>query len=115
MRTLYLVLAVIGFVIPYYFFISFLTIYGFDLQLFVQQLFTNQISTFFVLDLSIATLVLYFFVSGITPFGNWVLVEVCCFLSAYWTFFRLAALPILPGTETELNQKAINTQGNDWK
>ena len=56
-RHLYLVLAVIGFVAPYYFFISFLTAHGLNGKAFVQQLFGTQISTFFAVDLLLSSLV----------------------------------------------------------
>ena len=56
-RHLYLILAVIGFVGPYYFFISFLTAHGLDGKAFVQQLFGTQISTFFAVDLLVSCVV----------------------------------------------------------
>ena len=54
---LYLVLAVIGFVGPYYFFISFLTAHGLDGKAFVEQLFGTQISSFFAVDLLLSSVV----------------------------------------------------------
>ena len=53
MRTLYLVLAIVGFALPYYFFASFLMKNGFDLVFIINQLFANDISTFFAVDLII--------------------------------------------------------------
>ena len=50
-RLLYLILAVIGFVGPYYFFISFLTVHGLDGKAFLEQLFGTKISAFFAVDL----------------------------------------------------------------
>ena len=61
MKTLYLMLAVIGFVVPYYFFLVFLFEYGLDLQQLIDFLFANPISTFFAVDLIIATIVYYVF------------------------------------------------------
>lgn len=61
MKTLYLLLAGIGLILPYYFFASFLRLYGFNLQVIYEQLFTNQFATFFVMDLTIATIVFYVF------------------------------------------------------
>ena len=51
-RKLYLFLAFVGFVLPYYFFVSFLVTNGPDLPLLFDQLFANDISTFFAADLS---------------------------------------------------------------
>jgi uncharacterized membrane protein YraQ (UPF0718 family) len=78
MRTLYLVLAGIGFVVPYYFFVSFLVQNGLDLPLLLDQLFANNVSTFFAVDLIITAVVFIIFVlkearrSGIT--NGWVYV-----------------------------------------
>ena len=57
LKHLYLVLAVIGIVFPYYFLISFLMAHGLDGQAFLQQLFGTQISTFFAVDLLISSVV----------------------------------------------------------
>ncbi|MGH9882995.1 MAG: DUF2834 domain-containing protein, partial [Pyrinomonadaceae bacterium] len=57
LRYLYLILAVIGFVGPYYFFISFLLAYGLDGKAVIQQLFGTEISTFFAVDLLVSSLV----------------------------------------------------------
>jgi len=61
MRKLYLLLAIVGLVLPYYFFISFLIVNGLDLQLLFSQLFANNISTFFVVDLVIPAIVFWVF------------------------------------------------------
>jgi uncharacterized membrane protein len=61
MRNVYLALAGMGLILPYYFFGSFLRLYGFNLQVIYVQLFTNQVVTFFVMDLVIATIVFYIF------------------------------------------------------
>lgn len=62
-RHLYLLLALVGFVVPYYFFISFLMTHGLNLRLFVAQLFATQISTFFATDFLIACVVFGRFMS----------------------------------------------------
>lgn len=49
-RTTYLVLCVLGAVIPYTFFIAWLLDHGLDIGLFVDALFANRVSTFFVVD-----------------------------------------------------------------
>jgi hypothetical protein len=56
MMSLYLVLAALGWIVPYYFFLSFRLENGLDLPLLVGQLFANDISTFFAVDLIITAL-----------------------------------------------------------
>lgn len=56
-KLLYLTLAVIGLILPYYFLISFLVAHGFDARLFLRQLFATPISTFFAADLLISCVV----------------------------------------------------------
>jgi hypothetical protein len=60
-RRLYLLLALLGLVLPYYFFVSFLIKNGLDVQLLVDQLFASEISTFFAVDLIITAIVFLFF------------------------------------------------------
>lgn len=62
MKRLYLILTVVGLVLPYYFFPSFLVTNGFDLRLLLGYLFANEISSFFAVDLIITALVLLLFV-----------------------------------------------------
>ena len=61
MRRLYALLAVLGFVVPYYYFARFLATNGLDLTLIVEQLFANDISTAFAVDLFIAAIVFWVF------------------------------------------------------
>lgn len=56
-KRIYLFLAIVGFIVPYYFFISFLVAHGFDGRLFVRQLFGTSISTFFAADLLLSCVV----------------------------------------------------------
>ena len=56
-KHIYSFLAVIGFIGPYYFFISFLVAHGLDARLFIQQLFGTRISTFFAVDLLLSSVV----------------------------------------------------------
>jgi hypothetical protein len=60
-RRIYLLLAFIGLVLPYYFFVSFLLKNGLNLQLLISQLFANDIATFFAVDLIITAIVLVVF------------------------------------------------------
>ena len=56
-KHLYLLLTVVGFIAPYYFFISFLLAHGFDAQLIIKQLFGTPMSAFFAVDLIVASVV----------------------------------------------------------
>jgi hypothetical protein len=47
MKTLYLLAAILGTLVPYFFFVPFLMKHGIDIPLFVDQLFANRISAFF--------------------------------------------------------------------
>ena len=60
-KTIYLIGAIVGTVLPYYFLIQFLLQYGFDLPLFVAQLFANPIATMFAVDLFISSFVFWVF------------------------------------------------------
>jgi hypothetical protein len=61
MKRLYLILAVAGFVLPYYFLINFLATNGLNLTLLAEQLFGTPISTFFAVDLIITAVVFWVF------------------------------------------------------
>lgn len=56
-KRFYLILAVLGCVVPYYFFVSFLKAHGLDWKAFVGQLFGTPISTFFATDFLISCVV----------------------------------------------------------
>ena len=62
MKNIYLVLCILGFVLPYSQFIPFFLENGLDLNLFFQELFANQISSFFALDFLISCLVFWIFI-----------------------------------------------------
>ncbi len=62
LQTTYLILCILGTVLPYSQFVPFLIEHGLDLKLFYNQLFANQISSFFGMDLIISSLVLWVFV-----------------------------------------------------
>ncbi len=57
MKKVYLILAVIGTILPYYFLIQFIAENGFDVALLGQQLFANYISTFFAVDFFVSCFV----------------------------------------------------------
>lgn len=60
-KYVYLILAGFGLLVPYYFLFQFIRENGPDLPLLVQQLFTNNISTFFAVDLIISILVFWIY------------------------------------------------------
>ena len=83
MKRLYLIVAAVGLVLPYYFFVSFLLAHGFDLRLLVERLFANRISTFFAVDLLITAVVFLVFSrdeSQRLGIGHWWIF----FLSTLW-------------------------------
>ena len=63
-RHFYLLCCILGFVIPYVPFVRWLAENGFQPTLFVQQMFANRVSTFFVLDVLISAVVLLRFAAG---------------------------------------------------
>ena len=65
-KTVYFILATIGFLVPYYFLFQFLREHTFNIPLLIQQLFANNISTFFAVDLIILIFVfwIYMFVEA---------------------------------------------------
>lgn len=62
LQTTYLILCILGTVLPYSQFVPFLIEHGLDLKLFYNQLFANQISSFFGMDLIVSSLVLWVYV-----------------------------------------------------
>jgi hypothetical protein len=61
-KRLYLLSAVLGFLLPYSFFVPFVIENGLNISLLVQQMFANQIATFFALDVIVSSFVLWIFV-----------------------------------------------------
>lgn len=62
MQILYLLLAILGAVLPLSQFIPFLTTHGLDLRLFFTFLFSNSVSGFFGMDVIVSSVVLWLFV-----------------------------------------------------
>ena len=58
MRLRYLVLCVLGFVLPYSQFVPWVLAHGFNARLFVHELFSNKIGGFFGLDVIVSAFVL---------------------------------------------------------
>ncbi|BCL37837.1 DUF2834 domain-containing protein [Nostoc sp. MS1] len=61
-KTIYLLLCILGTVLPYSQFLPFLSEHGLNIPLFIEQLFANRISSFFGLDLIVTSLVFWVFV-----------------------------------------------------
>jgi hypothetical protein len=61
-KNIYLTLAFIGLLVPYYFLFKFLGANGLDIPLLLQQLFANNISAFFAVDLVISIIVFWFYI-----------------------------------------------------
>ncbi|MGI2904462.1 DUF2834 domain-containing protein [Tolypothrix sp. VBCCA 56010] len=62
LQSFYLILCILGFVLPYSQFVPFLLEHGLDIKLFFEQLFANRISGFFGMDVAVSSLVLWTFV-----------------------------------------------------
>lgn len=62
LQTTYLILCILGTILPYSQFVPFLIENGLDLKLFFEQLFINRVSSFFGMDLIVSSLVFWFFV-----------------------------------------------------
>lgn len=62
MQWLYLVAAILGAALPLSALVPFLAAHGFDMPLFFRQLFQNNISAFFGLDVIVSSVVLWLFV-----------------------------------------------------
>jgi hypothetical protein len=75
LKTLYLVLCVLGVVLPYWQFVPWVAANGRHLPLFLQQLFANRIGGFFGIDVIISSLVLVVFIraesSKVGVRGRW--------------------------------------------
>jgi Terpene cyclase DEP1 len=62
MRWLYLVLAVLGAVLPYSQFVPWLAAHGLNLRLLIEELFSGHVSAFFGLDVLVSALALLIFI-----------------------------------------------------
>ncbi|MBK1986341.1 DUF2834 domain-containing protein [Sphaerospermopsis aphanizomenoides BCCUSP55] len=62
LKSIYLLLALLGLVLPYSQFIPFIFEHGLDIKLFFAQLFANKISGFFGMDVIVSSLVFWIFV-----------------------------------------------------
>lgn len=62
LQIAYLILCILGTVLPYSQFVPFLLDHGLDIKLFFEQLFASRISGFFGMDVIVSSLVLWTFV-----------------------------------------------------
>jgi len=83
-KNIYLTLAFIGLLIPYYFLFKFLAANGLDIPLLIQQLFADNISTFFALDLVISIIV----------FWVYLIAEANKLQMKNWWLYMLASLTV---------------------
>ena len=60
-KNIYFILALLGLLVPYYFLFRFLNTNGLNISLLVKQLFANDISTFFAVDLVISIIVFWIY------------------------------------------------------
>ena len=81
-KNLYLILAGFGLLVPYWFFFKFLNANGLNIALLIQQLFVNDISTFFAVDLILSTVVFWVFTVS----------EATRLQMKNWWFYILASL-----------------------
>lgn len=61
MQWLYLIAAILGAILPLSQLVPFLAAHGFDMPLFFRQLFQNNVSAFFGMDVIVSSLVLWLF------------------------------------------------------
>ena len=61
-KTVYIVLCILGALIPYAFFVPFLAENGLDLSLFTQEMFVTRVASFFSADVLVASLALWAFI-----------------------------------------------------
>jgi len=63
-RRVYLILCVLGFVIPYSQFVPWLLGHGLNIGLFFRELFANRTSAFFAMDVIVSAIVLIWFIQS---------------------------------------------------
>ena len=82
-KTIYLMLAVLGFLLPYSQFVPWLMTHGLDWRLFLQELHANRISAFFVMDVLMSAVTLFVLI-GVEQRrlggGGWWIPKVCVLL-----------------------------------
>jgi hypothetical protein len=64
LKTIYLILCILGTVLPYSQFVPFLLEHGLDVNLLLEQLFASRISSSFGMDVFVSALILFVFIFG---------------------------------------------------
>jgi hypothetical protein len=82
MKSLYLMLAIVGAVVPYGFFFGFIAAEGLNLSGFVSALFANGPAGGFTADLLISSVVFWIFMFS-RPGGMFMTIGLSCALPAY--------------------------------
>lgn len=67
LKTTYLILCVLGVILPYWQFVPWVTANGLNTPLFFQQLFANRIGGFFAMDVFVSAVALMVFVRNESP------------------------------------------------
>jgi len=66
MKSVYLVLCVLGIALPYWQFLPWVAAHGLNWRLFFDEMFANRISGFFVMDVLISAIALFVFIRAET-------------------------------------------------
>jgi hypothetical protein len=108
-KTVYLWLAVAGTILPYSQLLPWLWEHGLHLPLFLDQLLSNRISTFFALDVTVSAVVLVRFLQ-VENFRNPVRRRWLPVLAVFTVGVSLALPLFLYLREVELEQKTVAHQ-----
>ena len=63
MKYVYIVLCILGAVVPYYFFVPFVLEHGLNMSLFLRQLMATPVSAFFAADVVMSSIALWAFIA----------------------------------------------------
>ena len=100
MQWVYLIAAILGTILPLSQFVPFLAAHSFDMPLFVRQLFQNNVSAFFAMDVIVSSLVVWLFVFFERP-PAWheKSVALCRLQSRGRCIFGSTVVSFLPGAQ----------------
>ena len=106
MQIIYIILSISGFILPYSQFLSFVADNGLNLSLFFEQLFANQISSFFAFDVFVSSIVFWVFVfrEGKRLQMNFLWIYIVLSLTIGLSF----ALPMFLLMRSRLNSRSLN-------
>ena len=115
LKTLYLILCVIGAVLPYWQFVPWVSQNGLSMPLFFQQLFANRISFFFGLDVLVSAAVLVVFMrsesSRLRIAGRWLPILALLLVGVSLAFPMFLYLRERSIEQTELTTKFESVEG----